>query len=134
MGTARHYSNKETIATMATIRIKFNLTEEDFQGIIEMAGYGIAYWARSLEQTSRGYVVVDSMKTKVDGEYIRIKKTLTRASLERAVVGLFTERKLNNYYMSAIDRLVFQGDSSDVGSDIADAIIQQACFGSVIYG
>ena len=120
---------------MATIKIKFNLIEEDFHGIIEMAGYGIAYWACSLEKTSRGYVVVDSMKTKTEsGELIRVKKTLTRASLERAGVGLFTERKLNNYYMSAIDRLVFKGDSSDVGSDIADVIIQQACFGEVIYG
>jgi len=120
---------------MATIKLKFNLIEADFHGIIEMAGYGIAYWARSLEKTSRGYVVVDSMKTKTDsGELIRVKKTLTRASIERAVVGLFTERPLNNYYMSAIDRLVFKGDSSDVGSDIADVIVQQACFGSVIYG
>ena len=33
-----------------------------------------------------------------------------------------------------IRQLVIKGDASDVGSDIADAIIQQACFGQVIYG
>ena len=116
------------------IKIPFKLSDEDFHAIMDMAGYGIGYWARSMEDTSRGYVIVDSMKTEVDGEKIRVKKTLTRAGTERAVVGLFKERKLNGYYMSAIDRLVFQGDSSDVGSDIADAIVQQAMFGSVVYG
>ena len=120
---------------MATIKLKFNLTDEDFEAIMDMADYGISYWARSMEPARRGYTIVDSMKTKLEtGERVHIKKTVTRASTERAVVQLFTERTLNSYYMSAIDNLVHNHCCADVGSDIADAITQQACFGSVIYG
>lgn len=120
---------------MATIKIKFNLSDADFEGIMDMAGYGITYWARSMEPARRGYTIMDSMKTKLEtGEKVRIKKTMTRAGTERAVVELFTERKLNGYYMSAIDNLVLRNCCADVGSDIADAIVQQAMFGDVVYG
>ena len=116
------------------LEIDFILTQGDYEGIVDMAGYGIRYWAMAgcIDNTGekgayKSYLVIDS-----DDE--ESSYSLTRDKVEQAIAQLFLKRSLNGYYMSAIDQLVLKGESSDVGSDIADAIIQQACFGEVIYG
>lgn len=118
------------------LEIDFILTQADYEGIVDMAGMsgGISYWAMAgcIDNTGEGgayksYLVIDS-----DDE--EKSYSLTRETVQRAISELFLKRSLNGYYMSAIDMLVLQGESCNVGSDIADAIIQQACFGEVIYG
>ena len=120
---------------MATATITFTLPQIDFEGIVDMAGYGISYWASNL--------LIDN--TGKNGEYVSYSVTdstddnkptfvLTREMLEQAALDLHIASTLNHYYQSAIEHLVVHGESSDVGSDIADVIIQQACFGKVIYG
>ena len=118
---------------MATATITFNLAQSDFEGIVDIAGSGIGYWATNL--------VVDN--TGKGGQYIRYsvtdledytEYTLTLKSVEQAILDLHIAPTLNDYYQGAIRQLVIHNDASDVGSDIADAIIQQACFGEVIYG
>ena len=116
------------------LEIDFILSQDDYEGIVDMAGYGIRYWAMAgcIDNTGeegayKSYLVSDS-----DDE--EKSNSLTRDKVEQAIAQLFLKRSLNGYYMSAIDQLVLMGESSDVGSDIADAIIQQSCFGEVIYG
>mgnify|MGYP003125914658 CR=1 FL=1 len=116
---------------MATATITFNLDQVHFESIVDMAGYGVGYWTEGL--------VIDNTGT--DGEYVSYSVTcedttyvLTREMVEQAALDLHVKQPLNNYYQDAIMLLVVKSDSSNVGSDIADAIIQQACFGSVIYG
>ena len=121
----------------ATATITFNLKQDDFDGIIEMAGYGIGYWARSMESERDpdddsdfpaciGCHITDGQ----DGK----KYDITREMMEQAALDLHVKSPLNDYYQSAIKHLVIDGESSDVGSDIADALVQQACFGEVVYG
>ena len=111
---------------MATATITFKLIPEDFDAIIDMAGYGVSYWASYMESTDKGCHFTDAG----DGK----KFFVTRKMVERAALDLHVKSPLNDYYQNAIRLLVVKGDSSDVGSDIADALVQQACFGKVIYG
>ncbi len=112
---------------MAEATITFDLAPEDFDCIIDMAGYGVGYWASAMESTDTGCHFTDA-----GGD--RKKFFVTPAMVEKAALDLCVKAPLNDYYMQAIRQLVIKGDASDVGSDIADAIIQQACFGQVIYG
>ena len=97
-----------------------------YHGIIDMAGYGVGYWASAMESGKDGCRFTEDET----GEDFFV----TLESVERAVLELHTKTKLNDYYRTAIAHLVVDGEASDVGSDIADAIVQQACFGEVRYG
>ncbi len=105
---------------------EFQLTRDAYDGIIEMASYGISYWAAAMDSEENGCHFTDADT----GKEFFIKPK----DVEKAVLELFLHGKLNDYYQSAIRNLVVRGCGGDVGSDIADAIIQQACFGEVIYG
>jgi len=118
---------------MAVIKLIFKLSQDDYEGIVDIAD--IRYWAVAalIDNTGpdgmyKSYMVKDGEREDP------VERKITRAGMERAIVGLFKDRKLNNYYMTAIDQLVLRGCSGDVGSDIADAIVQQAMFGEVVYG
>ena len=108
----------------------FNLSQSDFDSIVDTAGYAIGYWASSAVVDDTGsYSVTDSDDRKT---YV-----VTRATVEQAVLDLHSLRKsepLNSYFQRAIELLVVEGDASDVDADVADVLIQQACFGSVVYG
>lgn len=108
------------------LTIEFNLPREHYDGIIEMASLGISYWATYMYSEDNGCHFTDGDT----GEEFFIKPE----DVEKAVSDLFMRGTLNDYYQSAIRNLVVRGCSGDVGSDIADAIIQQACFGKVVYG
>ena len=95
---------------MATSTITFKLDRDDYDGIIDMAGYGVGYWASAMESTDKGCHFTEDETGK----------------------KFFITPK--DYYQRAIAHLVVDGEASEVGSDIADAIVQQACFGEVIYG
>ena len=106
--------------------IKFNLSKENYDCIIQMSGYGVGYWA-------------NYMRSEKDGCHYTEDETgnkfyVTRDMVKKAIIELYVKRPINNYYMKAIDRLIQYECSGDCGSDISDAIIQQACFNEVIYG
>ena len=111
---------------MATATIKFSLPRDSYNAIIEMAGYGVGYWASHMKSTKKGCHFTEDRTGK--------KFFITPEALARAVLDLHVAAPLNDYYMSAIRDLVTTGKTGSVGSDIADAIVQQACFGKVIYG
>ena len=109
-----------------TAIITFDLTPKDYDGIIERAGYGVGYWASAMESTDEGCHFTEDETGK--------KFFVTREMMEQAALDLHVKSPLNDYYQSAIKHLVVNGEASDVGSDIADALVQQACFGQVVYG
>jgi len=111
---------------MATATIEFTLPRDSYNSIIEMAGYGVDYWASYMESTKKGCYFTEE---RTGNSFFIVPE-----ALERAVLELHTGVSLNGYYMSAIRDLVSTGLTDSVGSDIADAIVQQACFGKVIYG
>ena len=106
--------------------IEFNLSRDNYNGIIDMAGYGVGYWASYMKSEKTGCHFTED---ETGDEFF-----ITQDDVEKAVLTLHTTAPLNDYYQSAIRNLVVNGCGGDVGSDIADAIIQQACFGEVVYG
>ena len=129
---------------MATANLTFKLTPESFSSIIEMAGYGIGYWASYMSSVNSDtpwegldgpdqrffyYAACHFTDSESGDEFL-----ITREMMEKAALDLYVKSPLNDYYMSAIRSLVTTGCSGEVGSDIADALVQQACFGEVIYG
>ena len=116
---------------MATATIQFTLHPDDFFVIINMAGYGVKYWANYMESVHEDDTCTGCHFTEdATGD----KFFVTREMVEMAVLNLHITAPMNNYYQDAIAQLVVRNCSGSVGSDIADAIIQQACFGEVIYG
>ena len=123
-----------------TITTTFTLTREAFSSIIEMAGYGVGYWASAMRSVQSdipweglpGFFYFEACHFTEGGT--GKKFLVTMAQMEQAAVDLFTKRTMNQYYMDAIDSLIHTGETGDVGSDIADALVQQACFGDVLYG
>ena len=111
---------------MAQATITFTLSQTDFDGIIDMAGYGVGHWASYMKSTPAGCHFTDAES----GD----KFFITREKLEQAALDLFVTAPLNDYYQEAIGELVLCGNAGEVGSDIADAIVQQAIFGGVIWG
>ena len=116
-----------------TITYTFDLNQDDFECIIEMAGYGIGYWASAARIKSSGcggfYVGYDVTEDETEKVF-----KLDRLAVEKAVAELFQKRPLNAAFMQGIDTLIRQDDASDVDANSADAIVQWACFGEVIYG
>ena len=108
------------------ITIEYSLNREYYDCIIEMASYGVGYWASAMASSDDGCKFVDGDSGK---EFF-----ITPAKVQQAIADLYAKPELNEYYQSAIRTLVLHDCASDVGSDIADAIVQKACFGEVIYG
>ena len=127
--------------TTQTPSITRNLSMEAFSSIIEMAGYGVGYWASSMRSVKsdvphadlgEGWFYLASCYITEDESGDEFHVTLDM--MAKAAVTLASNGKLNNYYTSAIQDLVCTGETCMVGSDIADALMQQACFGEVVYG
>lgn len=110
----------------STYTVTFDLPRGDYDCIIEMASHGIAYWASRMYSEDNGCHFTEAGTGK--------KFFITPKDVEKAVLDLHITAPLNDYYQSAIRGLVVDGCAGDVGSDIADAIVQQACFGKVVYG
>ena len=111
---------------MATATLTFKLTKDNYDGIIVMAGYGVAYWTSYMESTAKGCHFTEEETGK--------KFFVTREMLEQAALDLYVKAPLNDDCQNAIRQLVIRGCGGSVGSDIADVLVQQACFGQVIYG
>ena len=133
--TQPHTLNKQERNLMAIAKIKFILSQPDYEGIVDIAGYGINYWARAAAIDNTGPDGAYKSYTVRDGYgKDKVKVKITRAGMERAIVNLLTDQKLHNRIMNPIYQLVLRGEGSDVDAEVGDAIIQQAMFGEVIYG
>jgi len=105
---------------------RFSLSEDQYNNLIEMAGYGVGYWASFMESTDDGCHLTEEETGK--------KFFLKPRDIERAALELFATCPLNDRYTLGIAKLVAKRDDSDVDGDVADAIIQHACFREVKYG
>ena len=94
--------------------------------IVEMAGYGIGYWATTADpdREERTYTVTeeDGVKTVLTDTMIHKGLRLAAAFNEAAKTTLREYRAGDEYV------------GGDLGSDDADVIIQMAAFGKLVYG
>lgn len=111
--------------------------------IIDMAGYGIKYWAKRAvwDSEKREYTVFwaedDSDDPDMLSWHVLAYQDIAQAAAE---VAFNTDIRLNNTltgYVREFFRELEAGEEfpgGDIDSEVADAIIQVAIFGEVIYG
>ena len=122
---------------MTTITMTFELSVEDFEAIVESAGYGIGYWASAAvvgETTYYTYEDASPMEcytVTADG----FDDLITPALMAKAIGEMFAAGQPGNSLMfQGIDQYVRTGCPGSIGSDVADCIIQWCCFGKIKYG
>jgi hypothetical protein len=121
----------------------FEVPDEDIHVVIEMAGYGIAYWAQSLGVLPGGRVtIIDREADSLDGgspaEY-----HILYSGLAEALVKIGTGEFESAYHRYAANYLVELNDpqagvreyaSGNIDADLADHVVQYAVFGKIVYG
>lgn len=124
------------------LEVEVEVSQESLDCIIEMAGYGIAYWASAAEydDEARTYTITESG----EGDYAKHVVTYDKiiesfwkvANPGSKVKGLGS--MVRGYALEAVVDGTEQGkgdiDAGHVDADLADSIIQIAIFDEVIFG
>lgn len=117
------------------------ISQESLDSIIEMAGYGMAYWAREATQDdeARTYTIIEDD----DGEpathvlsYEKIVETFW------TIADCWQQLRINGtiraYFYNAVSEGLQDGkgdiDAGHIDADAADVLMQFACFGEIVYG
>lgn len=119
-----------SLKTMTT----YTLPVEGIENIICDAGMMIGYWATEaiVDGTNQTYTITEEEAH--DGEGSR-SFTLTYTDIVRAMMKLATgEVAIRSDIREAINEAFINYEESDLDGEVADVIVQVACFGDVIYG
>lgn len=120
---------------MAALKLDFNLTETDLSDIFCTAAMSIGYWADECE-ISEPYEATDPATTlavtcEEGTELYELKMDDVIDSIERIVNGEVT---VADSIKSDILKAITEDDYGYIDGYAADAIVQAACFGELIYG
>ena len=112
---------------MAERTIKYRMSRYDYFDVIEMARYGVIIWCEEMSwtRTSGGCWFTD---------YKGKKFWITKTKMEEALLGLLEDAETYKDWYKVIGEIVFKADWRDFDADVANQIIQKACYGEVIYG
>ncbi len=93
--------------------------------VIDAAGYGIGYWARSavVDAEAKTYTVTESDPQEGNGVHVLTFELLAVAMIELASDG----------WKDIRDGLA-ENDAGMIDSSAADVIVQQAAFSEIVYG
>lgn len=119
--------------TTVTIKVDFELDNEFFENILDAAGFGINYWAKSASielKHEDGDEVFYRVKEQ-DGDEFVITKQDMEATIRDIVCGKLNgaDRVLKN----DLALLCLGDDDIDIDAVAADQLIQFACFHEVRY-
>jgi hypothetical protein len=117
------------------ITLDFEMTLTDFASIVDTAGYAITYWADEAEY-DEPYDSDDPDATYTvsceDGTEIY---TLTKEDAEKAMVLIAEGRMdVSSNIRDDVRQAIKDDDMGYIDGYAADAIIQVACFGTIVYG
>jgi hypothetical protein len=102
--------------------------------MLDAAGYGIGYWARSMEIGDRKITVTEHDDTVRTTDYVNLRKAFgDLVDPDQEHVG----RYLHEYFVSSIterDRDTGEIDAGHIDSEAADAWVQLALLNEVKYG
>ena len=112
---------------LARVNLNINVIEEDIECIIEMAGYGISYWCGTAVIKENGYDVYDDEEDK-----------WYKLNYEDILKGIELYIKNGNQPYNILfideDTGLLNIETGNIDAEVADMIIQYACFGEIIYG
>lgn len=115
--------------TIYTANISVGLSDVEILEIVEIASYGIAYWASDLKIDREGKKLE---LVEIDGER---NHSLSFRDVFDAVHRLMIEPELSALWIhDQIRPMLLDCDTATLDRDGADVIIQVACFGEIIYG
>lgn len=129
------HGEKETM-TEITIKIDWDLDEDDFSSFNEMAGYGVTYWAESLsdhdrEATLRDHPGAAAVKDPDSGKVI----TWTIRDVPKMLAAVIEHDTSGSWHLAGYARqALLEHDMGHVDSELADVAIQLWGFGKLVYG
>lgn len=128
--------------------IEVKLDHDDWECVVDTAGYGIGYWAAGsapVDDEAETYTITapaDDFVTphphatgtyEANGEQYQ-SVALTKADLEQAIALLITGKDGNPLVNDEIRGWISSGDLGNYDATVCDCIVQVALFGQVVYG
>jgi hypothetical protein len=112
---------------MQQVTLNFELTLDDFTDILDAAGYAIGYWADEAEPDGDTYTVSCEEATQIF--------TVSKRDIELAMASIAQNRiDVSADICHDVMLAIKEEDCSYIDGYAADAIIQVACFGEIVYG
>jgi hypothetical protein len=142
-------TREEGKAILDVIDTRFNLniiqvSDESLECLIDMAGYGIAYWASAAEydNEARTYTVTENEEGEYEKHVITYDKIIEAfwkaANPGAEIEGWSKGTSTRKYALDAVIDGIREGngdiEAGHIDADLADNIIQLAAFGEVQYG
>lgn len=112
----------------------FDVPDSDIDVLLEMAGYGIAYWASSLGVVGRNVTIVDAED---DDEIFSTNYTALAQALVDIGAGKLGSgygQYARNYLKDLLDSEDKEYAAGNIDSDLADHVVQYALFNKLVYG
>ena len=104
----------------------FQLSLEDFQDICDTAGYSISYWANKATCDKDVYFVWPDYEQRTFA---------TRLDFQSAIIKIYSGSvKVNDSILNTIKWAVDEDEYGEIDGHAADAIVQIAIYGNIIYG
>jgi hypothetical protein len=100
---------------------------------------GIAYWAKALKPATRieatgDYLAIHICEKDASGEVAK-SGTVRASDIVRAARTIIQNPAVTNQYViAACVALLFRPDTIDYDAIVADALVQTALFGEIVYG
>lgn len=117
------------------VTLDFELTVDDFADIVDTAGYAIGYWADEAEYDEPYHADDPEATYAISCEEGTQIYELTKQDIERAIAMIFDNRVSTcPSIRDDVSLAIKESDMGYIDAYAADAIIQVACFGEVIYG
>jgi predicted MarR family transcription regulator len=110
------------------VTLEFQLNHENFIDIIDTACYGaIEYWAEEVEYAAGTL----SISCEEGAEIHEIEM----ADMEKAIAKIMEGRvSISDSIRGDVTSAIREDDYGYIDSNAADAIVQIACFGEIVYG
>lgn len=119
-----------------SVTVNVEIPHGDIETLIDMAGYGVSYWANTAHDDGERYQVwYNEIEGDSSTEQTRTAtyEELANALVEFAATGRGYVAEYAKQYLA--ERLA--GDeyaAGNIDSELADVIVQKVLFGQVIYG
>lgn len=114
------------------------LSDDDFECIVDIAGYGIHYWCPKAivgDDTYEVFYYVDADGEIADydnGDGVTLtSKVLTKQDVADGIARIISDPEMQNW---SVARSLSTGDVGEVDSTVADQLIQMCLWGKGIFG